>query len=104
MKKPIGIRLDEDFLKKVEQLSEEENLDRSTILRKLLEKGYKAYMKKKAAEKYKEGKIILSKAAKLANVTVWTFEQYLVQHGYKSKYSLKDLEQELDNLSHTTTE
>lgn len=104
MKKPIGIRLDEDFLKKVERLSEEENLGRSTVLRKLLEKGYKAYMKKKAAEKYKEGSITLSKAAKLANVTLWSFEQYLVQHGYKSDYSIKDLERELSNLPHTSSE
>lgn len=90
MKKPIGIRLDEAFLRKVEQLSEEENLDRSTILRKLLEKGYEEYMKKKAAEQYKQGKITLSKAAKLADVTLWTFEQYLVNHGYTSEYTINN--------------
>lgn len=99
MKKPNGVRIDEAFLEKVERLSEEENVDRSTMLRKLLEQGYEAYMKKKAAEQYKAGKITLSKATKLADVTLWTFEQYLVQHGYKSEYAIKDLERELKNIT-----
>ena len=36
MNEAIGIRLNEDFLKKIEVLSKEEVLDRSSILRKLV--------------------------------------------------------------------
>lgn len=98
MGEAIGIRLEDNFLKAVDKLSDEETLDRSTMLRKLLNLGIADYMKKKAKEKYMEGKITLSQAAKMANATIWEMQQYLVESGYKSEYSITDLEEDLKTL------
>lgn len=49
----------------------------------------------KAAEDYVKGRITLSEAAKKAELTIWEMEQYLVANGYKSGYSVEDLEKEL---------
>ena len=95
MSKSIGIRMDERLLEKLDKISEEENLDRSTLVRKLLRKGLEITEKEKAAEKYKKGKITLSKAAEEAEATVWEMEKFLVESGYKSEYSIKDLEREI---------
>ena len=95
MNEAIGIRLNEEFLKKIEVLSKEEVLDRSSILRKLVYIGYQDFIKKKSAPAYKEGKLTLSEAAHKAGLTIWEMEQYLVEQGFKSSYSVEDLNDEL---------
>ncbi len=47
MPKSVGIRMDEELLKKLDEMSEEESLDRSTLMRRLLKKGYKIAEKEK---------------------------------------------------------
>ena len=96
MAEAIGIRLERGFLKKIERLSKEEFLDRSSTIRKLVLIGYGDLMKKKAAEDYKEGKTTLSEAARKAEITLWEMEKYLVEHGYKSSYSIEELENEVN--------
>ncbi len=96
MSEAIGIRLDNDFLKRIEKLSKEEVSDRSSIIRKLIYLGYKDLMKQKAAEEYKKGKITISEAAKNAELTIWEMEQYLIEQGYKSSYSIDDLRREIN--------
>ncbi len=98
MSEAIGIRLDEEFLKKIETLSKEEVLDRSSTIRKILNLGYQALAKRKAAESYLAGKITLSEAAHRAEITLWEMETYLVEQGYKSDYSVDDLNSELTLL------
>ena len=90
----IGIRVEPEFLRKIEKLGKEESMDRSTAMRMLLEQGYKSHMKKKAAEKYRQGKTTMSAAAGESGRTIWEFEQYLVANGYKSQYSIEDLNEE----------
>lgn len=90
----IGIRLSKDVLSRIERLSREEHADRSTIIRKLVILGYADVMKERAAQKYMSGKITLSEAARQADLTLWEMEQCLVERGFKSSYSIEDLERE----------
>lgn len=90
--------MEEGLLRKIDRLSDIEKLDRSTLVRKLLREGYKDYLKRKAAERYKRGEITISQAAKEAETTIWEIEKFLVEGGYKSDYSVKDLKEEISNL------
>jgi len=98
MKNAIGIRLPETIMKKIEKLSKEENEDRSTIIRRLVVIGFFNLAKQKATEKYVQGKITFSEAAHQAGLTLWEMEQYLVEQGFKSSYSIEDLQKEMKNL------
>ena len=98
MTHPIGIRIPKEILENIERISKKEMEDRSTVLRKLLILGYKEFAKKKAAEEYVKGNIVLSEAAGEAGLTIWEMEKYLVENGYKSSYSIEDLEKELEVL------
>lgn len=98
MAKPVGIRLDEDILEKIDELREKEGTDRSTLVRKLIREGYEMRRKKQAAEDYKRGKVTLSGAAEEAGITPWEMENFLVDSGYVSEYSLKDLEREIAEI------
>lgn len=96
MGEAIGIRLDESFLKKIEELGKEEILDRSSTIRKLVYMGYVSLIKKKSAEDYIKGRITMSEAARRAEISIWEMEKYLVEQGYKSEYSVEDLNEELN--------
>ena len=98
MTSAVGVRLPDDILRKVERLGKFESEDRSTIIRKAVTLGLKAMLEKKAADEYIEGKISLSEAARKAELTIWDMEKYLVDKGFKSGYSLEDLERELKLL------
>jgi len=99
MNRPMGIRLEKSFLDKIEKISKEESLDRSTLIRRLVNIGYKETIKRKAAENYIKGKITLSEAARIAEISIFDMEKYLVEQGFKSQYSIKDLKEELKHLS-----
>lgn len=94
MSEAIGIRLDDEILTKVDLISKEDDEDRSTVLRKLISKGYSETMKEKASESYRSGKITLSEAAHRAGLTIWDMEGYLVERGFKSQYSVEELVRE----------
>jgi len=53
---------------------------------------------KKSAEEYIKGNITLSEAAFQAGLTLWEIEKYLVENGFKSSYSIEDLEREIQIL------
>ncbi len=55
-------------------------------------------IKKKVAQDYMQGKITMSEAAHKAEITTWEMEQYLVEQGYKSSYSIEDLDKEMKLL------
>ena len=98
MGEPIGIRLPGEVLKQIEKVSREENEDRSTVIRKLVMLGYKDFMRKKAAEDYKKGLTTVSEAAHSAGLTIWEMEEYLVGQGFKSSYSVEELDKEMEML------
>ncbi len=95
MTQPIGIRFPKEFLDNIEKLSKQEMLDRSVIIRRLAFLGYVEFIKKKAAEEYIKGDITFSEAAHRAGVTLFEMEEYLVDKGFKSDYSIEDLEEEM---------
>ena len=65
------------------------------MLGKLLKLGISDYLKQKAKERYLAGKVTLSEAARMANITIWEMQRYLVEECYLSKYSSEDLETDL---------
>ena len=53
---------------------------------------------KKVSEEYIKGKITLSQASKLAGLTLWEMESFLIEQWVKSQYSIDDLEKEIKLL------
>ncbi len=98
MKDVIALRIGIELLREIDKLSKKMAVDRSTIVRELLIKGLKEFLKENAAQQYIERRITLSEAARLANLTIWEMECYLVERGFKSEYSIEDLEREMKVL------
>lgn len=94
MPEAIGIRLEDEWIKKIEELGEQTDEDRSTVIRHLIKLGYHDMLRELAAQAYKEGKFTLSEAASRAGMSIWDFEHFLVDKGFKSQYSIEDLRAE----------
>jgi len=94
----IGVRIPKKMLEVLEERAEEENVDRSTIIRQLVVKGLKEYKKEKAARLYRSGRISMSGAAEQAELTIREMIDYLIENGYRSEYSYEDLRKEIKVL------
>lgn len=94
----IGIPVPDDLLEKLDRLSDELGLDRSTVIRRLIEIGYDKFMLDEAADRYRRGDLTMTEVADLAECTLWELERYLVQEGYVSDYSIADLARERETL------
>ncbi|MBI4148199.1 UPF0175 family protein [Candidatus Woesearchaeota archaeon] len=99
MSEVLAIRLEPELLRKIDGLMKEEGTDRSTVIRGLIRKGYSEELKEKAARQYREGRCTLSEAARRAGISLWDMEHYLIDKGFKSEYSIDDLEREMELLS-----
>ncbi len=94
----FGIRLDKKMVRELNSIADEEHVDRTTVIRRLIAGAIENYKKGAVLQKYEQGKISISKAAEDTGLTVGEIEEYMVREGYRSKYSLADLKRELELL------
>lgn len=94
----LGVRLDKKTVEELSRIADEEHVDRTTVIRKLIADAIENYKRDMVMRKYEQGKISISKAAKDTGLTVGEIEEYMVRKGYRSKYSTVDLERELELL------
>lgn len=94
----IGVRIPEEFVKGLEENAKEENIDKSTIIRRFIAEGLRDYKRERAARFYKEQRVSISGAAELAGLSVREMIDYLIRGGYKSRYSYEDLKREINLL------
>ncbi|MFU8766522.1 MAG: hypothetical protein ACNA7I_02450 [Candidatus Methanoperedens sp.] len=95
----LGVRLDKKIVSELNRIADEEHIDRTTVIRKLIAGALESYKKDQVLRKYEQGKISISKAAMDSELTVGEIEEYMVREGYRSKYSVRDLKRELELLN-----
>jgi len=73
----ISARVPDDLEEDLETYLEKERLDRSTAVRKLLAEGLDEWRRDRAVERFEAGEISFSRAADLADMSVWDFSRLL---------------------------
>ena len=86
MRQVMTIRLADEDVRLVEELAKRSDKDKSTMVRDLVEYG-KIYL---AIKLYKEGKISIGKAAKIANLSISETMDLFAELGIKSNIELED--------------
>ena len=71
----ISARVPDELEAELDEFIDEENLDRSTAVRKLLSEGLNEWRREQALDQLASGSITFSKAAELAEMSVWDFAQ-----------------------------
>ena len=77
MNRPITTRLPKNFIEQIKYIAEKENLDNSSVIRRLLAHAIKEWKIKYALELYSKGEFSFGQAAKFSDVSVWDFPDLL---------------------------
>ncbi|WP_456474200.1 UPF0175 family protein [Candidatus Pyrohabitans sp.] len=67
----IAVRVDKNVEKFISDVMNKEGLDKSTTIRKLLDKGIKQWRLERAIDALRSGKVTISKAAEIAGVSLY---------------------------------
>lgn len=98
MSKVISARLPKEMVKLVEEIAREEKVDKSTVLERALEHYTREWKIKKAVELYRNGLVTLSRAAEIAEISIWEMIDVLAQRKVTLQYNVEDLDEDLKAL------
>jgi predicted HTH domain antitoxin len=76
----ISARVPDELEEELEAYLEDEKLDRSTAIRKLLAEGLEDWRREQALDRLADGSITLSRGAELAGMSIWAFAQLAKEH------------------------
>ncbi len=71
MTKTLVTRLPDEYIKNLKEIARKEQLDTSTIVRRLLSKAIEEWKVQFALEELKNHRISIGKAAEIANLSIW---------------------------------
>jgi predicted HTH domain antitoxin len=91
----ISARLPKDRIKLIEEIAQEEKIDKSSILERALEQYIREWALKKALELYRNGKITLSRAAEIADLSIWEIIDILEKRKIIIQYDVEDFEEDM---------
>lgn len=77
----VSVRIPREMEEEVEALMDEERLEKSAALRKLLHLGIENYRRERALRLLSERKVTLSKAAQIAKVPIWEMLHLVRERG-----------------------
>ncbi|MEE9378327.1 MAG: UPF0175 family protein [Candidatus Lokiarchaeia archaeon] len=95
MGKTITSRLPDEMVEDIERIAEIEKLDRSSVIRRLLNRAIPEWKLEYALKLYQDKKISIGKAAELSSISIWEFMEKLSQLKIPINYNLEDLENDL---------
>lgn len=93
--KHVTARVPEELFEEIEHVREAEQTDRSTAIKRLLERGVEDWRVEYAVDRYRDGEVSLGRAAELADLSSWRFLDVLAERGVEVNYAEADLAADL---------
>lgn len=95
MGKTYTSRLPDDMVKEIERIARIEKLDKSSVIRRLLDRAIPEWKLEYALKLYQNGEISIGKAAELSSLSIWEFMEKLSRYKIPFNYTLDDLKNDL---------
>jgi len=89
----LAARVSKEISDLIAEISAEEKLDRSSVVRRLLDIGVREWRTRNALERYGRGSVTLPRAAQLAGVSIYEMIAILEERKIPYRYDLSDLEE-----------
>jgi predicted HTH domain antitoxin len=99
----VTARLPRDMLREVERLAEEMKVDRSELIRRLLDSALREKRVKEAVQAYREGRVTLWKAAERAGLSLREMIELAKEEKIPVSYSLEDLRRDIEYVRQKTS-
>ena len=97
-KRFLGARIEPKILGFVDSVAEERNIDRTGAIKILVCAGWRELQLEKAIGLYRDGRISIDKAAKMAGITVSEMMQKAAMFGIKSEETMEEYRQGIKAL------
>jgi len=94
--KTITSRLPDEMVKELEEISKIEKLDKSSIIRRLLNKAFITWKIEHTIKLLKSNEISLGKASEMCNLSIWDFLSKLAEYKIPIHFDIEELKQDLD--------
>ena len=94
----ISTRLQKKEAREIEKFAKEEDLDKSTFVKRLINRSLQEYKAEHAFKLYKEGKVSLGKAAELAGKSLWDMIELMKKYDVYLNYNIDDLKDDLQTI------
>lgn len=91
-------RIGEDLVKLIDEISREECLGRSTVVRRFLTKQVKEWLIERSLEDYKQGKVTLWQAAERCGLSLWEMVLEAKKREIHVTYTLEEFREDLRSL------
>ncbi len=98
MVRTVSVRLDDETLRKIEDIAHEFKTDRSETVRRVLEAGLRQHMTERALDLLGRGRISVGKAAEMAHLSIYEMLELAEARGLPYGYSDDDLRKDLADL------
>ena len=83
-------------MKEAQKLAQLESVDKSTIIREALEKGFAEVKLEIALGYFSKGKVSTSEAAKIADLSIGEMMDEIVKRGLKQQITIDDIKDSLE--------
>ena len=94
----VSTRLQKKEAKEIEKFAKEEDLDKSTFVKRLINRSLQEYKTEHAFRLYKKGKVSLGKAAELAGKSLWEMIELMKKYDVYLNYSIDGLKDDLQTI------
>jgi predicted HTH domain antitoxin len=98
MGKTITTRLPDEMVDELKKIAEIEKLDKSSVVRRLLDKAIPSWKLEYALKLYQNKEISIGKAAELSSLSIWEFLDQLSLKKIPLNYDLEDLKIDLKKV------
>ncbi len=89
----MAARVSKEMSDLINEISAEEKVDKSTVVRRLLDMGVRDWRVQTALERYGRGSITLLKAAEIAGTSIYAMIALLEERRIPYRYDISDLEE-----------
>jgi len=89
----VAARVSKEVSDLINEISAEEKVDRSTVVRRLLDMGARDWRVQTALDKYGQGSVTLLKAAEIAGISIYEMIALLEEREMPYRYDISDLEE-----------
>lgn len=99
MAKTVTTRLDDGYVKKIDEMAARKGIDRSALLRSFFLCALKEYTVRDSLEDYKAGITTLWEAAQRCNLSLWEMIHEVKRAHIHTSYDLKEFKKDLKALN-----
>ena len=91
----LSLRMDVDEVRSLDQAAAQDGLDRASLLKRLLRRGYADYRCEVACAAYRRGEVSLSRAAEMAGIGLYDLLSRFPADNLQLNLTAEDLRREL---------